>query len=66
MRKSGIFVVVLLGATILSAHPHFNKTITAQLPGNVEATIAYQTVRPMRTTPTPHRMAHLSPLAHPS
>ena len=44
MRKSGIFVVVLLGVTILSAHPHFNKTITAQLPGNVEATIAYQTV----------------------
>ena len=44
MRKSGIFVVVLLAATILSAHPHFNKTITAQLPGNVEATVAYQTV----------------------
>ncbi len=44
MRKPGIFVFVLLGATILSAHPHFNKQITAQLPGDVEATVAYQTV----------------------
>ena len=44
MRKLGVFVFILLGATILSAHPHFNKSITAQLPGDVEATIAYQTV----------------------
>ena len=44
MRKLGVFVFVLLGATILSAHPHFNKTVTAQLPGDVEATITYQTV----------------------
>lgn len=44
MRKIGLFVFVLLGVTILSAHPHFDKTITAQLPGGVEATIAYQTV----------------------
>ena len=44
MRKLGVFVFILLGATILSAHPHFNKQITAQLPGDVEATITYQTV----------------------
>jgi hypothetical protein len=44
VQKLGIFVFVLLGATILSAHPHFNKQITAQLPGDVKATIAYQTV----------------------
>ena len=44
MRKVGILVFILLGATILSAHPHFNKQITAQLPGDVEATITYQTV----------------------
>ena len=44
MRKLGVFVLVLLGVTILSAHPHFNKKVTAELPDGVEATIAYQTV----------------------
>lgn len=44
VTKLGVFVFVLLGATVLSAHPHFNKELTAYLPGNVEATITYQTV----------------------
>ncbi len=44
MRKIGVFVLVLVGASVLMAHPHFNKKVIAQLPGGVEATISYQTV----------------------
>ncbi len=44
MKKVGVFVLVLVGATVLMAHPHFNKKVIAQLPGGVEATISYQTV----------------------
>ena len=44
MRKIGVFVLVLVGASVLMAHPHFNKQIIAQLPGGVEATISFQTV----------------------
>ncbi|MDA2934706.1 hypothetical protein MYX82_10245 [Acidobacteria bacterium AH-259-D05] len=44
MKKLVVFVFVLLGATLLLAHPHFNKTVTAELPGGVEAIITYQTV----------------------
>jgi hypothetical protein len=32
-----------LGAGLADAHPHFNKTVTAKLPGGVEATITYNT-----------------------
>jgi len=37
----GILAVSL--ATAAWAHPHFNKTVTAALPGGVEATITYNT-----------------------
>jgi hypothetical protein len=45
-----IFVAVLLTADLTLAHPHFNKTVTCQLPGGAEATIKYNT--------TPANMAH--------
>jgi hypothetical protein len=44
VRKIGVFVLVLVGASVLMAHPHFNKKIIAQLPGGVEATISFTTV----------------------
>lgn len=34
---------VLLAATLVFAHPHFNKSVTAKLPGGAEATITYNT-----------------------
>lgn len=34
---------VLLAATLVIAHPHFNKTVTVKLPGGAEATITYNT-----------------------
>ncbi len=37
-----VFMVLLVPSLAL-AHPHFNKTITAKLPGGAEATIAYNT-----------------------
>jgi hypothetical protein len=37
----GLFGAVV--ATAAAAHPHFNKTVTATLPQNVEATITYNT-----------------------
>ena len=44
MKKIGVFVLTLAGTTFLMAHPHFNKKLSAELPGGVEATITYQTV----------------------
>jgi len=44
MKQLGTFLVILVGATFVIAHPHFNKKVTAQLPGGVEASISYQTV----------------------
>ena len=42
--KRILTALTLLGlGTLVSAHPHFNKTITASLPGGVEATITYNT-----------------------
>lgn len=38
-----IVLAVLWAPTVALAHPHFNKTITCQLPGGAEATIAYNT-----------------------
>jgi len=44
MMKRSFAVVACLGlATFVSAHPHFNKTITADLPGGVQAVITYNT-----------------------
>ena len=37
-----VVTLALTGAIIL-AHPHFKKTVTAQLPSGVEATIVYNT-----------------------
>jgi len=44
MRQLGTFLLILVGATFVMAHPHFNKKLTAQLPGGVEASVSYQTV----------------------
>jgi hypothetical protein len=41
MSKSA--AVVLLAAATATAHPHFNKTVTAKLPAGVDATITYNT-----------------------
>jgi hypothetical protein len=35
--------LVVLGAGLAGAHPHFNKTVTAKLPGGVDATVTYNT-----------------------
>ncbi len=34
---------ILLAATLVIAHPHFNKTVTVKLPGGTEATVSYNT-----------------------
>ncbi len=34
---------ILLAATVVVAHPHFNKTVIVKLPGGAEATITYNT-----------------------
>jgi hypothetical protein len=36
-------LVIVLAPSLAIAHPHFNKTITVQLPGGAEAVIAYNT-----------------------
>jgi hypothetical protein len=36
-------VLVVLGTGLVFAHPHINKTVTAALPGNVTATVTYNT-----------------------
>lgn len=33
----------LLAAGLASAHPHFNKTVSAKLPGGADATVTYNT-----------------------
>jgi hypothetical protein len=46
MRKSIVICAVmalLLGTALVVAHPHVNKTVTAVLPGDVTATITYNT-----------------------
>ena len=45
--------MLLVGATFVIAHPHFNKTLTVKLPSGAEATLTYNTTR--RTKPTPAR-----------
>ncbi len=44
MKKFAIFCVVLLAASLAVAHPHFRMSITATLPGDVEANVAFYTV----------------------
>lgn len=44
MKQLGTCLLILVGATFVIAHPHFNKKVTAQLPGGVEASVSYQTV----------------------
>jgi len=44
MKQLGTVLLILVGATLVIAHPHFDKKVTAQLPGGVEASIIYQTV----------------------
>jgi hypothetical protein len=46
-----ILALISLGA-LASAHPHFNKTITADLPGGVQATITYNTTPANETRAT--------------
>jgi len=41
-RAFAVLTLAGLGA-MASAHPHFNKTITADLPGGVQAVISYNT-----------------------
>lgn len=42
--KRALAAVTLVGlGAVASAHPHFNKTITADLPGGVQAVITYNT-----------------------
>jgi len=42
-RSIGLGVALGLFAGVALAHPHFNKTVTATLPGSVEVTITYNT-----------------------
>lgn len=44
LKRSSVVTVISLAFVIaLVAHPHFRKTVTAELPGGVTATISYQT-----------------------
>ena len=44
MKKFAVFCVLLLAATAVVAHPHFQMSVTAKLPGDVEASVAFYTV----------------------
>ena len=50
-RTVAAFSIVALAAQA-SAHPHFNKTITADLPGGVQAVITYNTTPANETRAT--------------
>ena len=51
--KRALAVVTLVGlGAYASAHPHFNKTITADLPGGVQAVITYNTTPANETRAT--------------
>ena len=50
-RALAVCTLVGLGA-YASAHPHFNKTITADLPGGVQAVITYNTTPANETRAT--------------
>jgi hypothetical protein len=42
-RISLLLLALICAASLVLAHPHFNKTITAKLPGGADVTIAYNT-----------------------
>lgn len=44
--------VLSLAAVVAVAHPHFNKTITADLPGGVQAVVTYNTTPSNETRAT--------------
>jgi hypothetical protein len=44
MKKSAVLFVVLLVASVVVAHPHFRTSVTATLPGDVEAKVSFYTV----------------------
>jgi hypothetical protein len=41
--SASVVLAVVLAPALVLAHPHFNKTVTCQLPGGAEATITYNT-----------------------
>ena len=55
MKKVLVLAVVLLSATALVAHPHFQKTTTAKLSDTVEVSLSFFTV--------PANMSHLADIA---
>lgn len=55
MKKALVLIVVLLSATALIAHPHFQKSTTAQLAEGVSVTLSFVTV--------PANMSHLADVA---
>lgn len=52
MTRALAFLAVVSLGTYASAHPHFNKTITADLPGGVQAVITYNTTPSNETRAT--------------
>ena len=56
MKKVLILAVVMLSATALVAHPHFQKTTTAKLSEDVEVSISFFTV--------PANMEHLAEIGN--
>ena len=43
MKRTVLTVLVASAAATVFAHPHFNKTISAKLPGGADVTITYNT-----------------------
>ena len=56
MKKALVIAVVLLSATALVAHPHFQKTTSAQLSEDVEVSLSFFTI--------PANMEHLATIAN--
>ncbi len=52
MKRAFAVLSVTGLAALASAHPHFNKTITADLPGGVQAVITYNTTPANETRAT--------------
>ena len=44
MKKFTVLCFALLAASLVVAHPHFRMNVTATLPGDVEASVAFYTV----------------------
>ncbi len=44
MKKFAVLFLMLLAASLVVAHPHFRMSITATLPGDVEAKVSFYTV----------------------